>query len=158
MIIDSSRGRAQTNLVLSVKEKALEIVRTRGPLLPVQITKELGVNVLFAGALLSELVDNQTLKISNTKVGGSPVYYVTGQEGKLQSLRDKLNDKQQLAFDMLKQHSILQDTKLEPVIRQSFREMKDFAIPLRVTAGELQDIFWKWYMITDEEAEPIIKK
>ena len=144
------------NLVLQVKEKALQIVRTRGPILPVQITKELGVNVMMAGALLSELVDNKVLKISNTKIGGSPVYYVTGQEPKLQSLRDKLNDKQQIAFDMLNRDKILRESLQEPVIRQSLRDIKDFAIPLQVTSGTINEIFWKWYLTTDAEAEVII--
>ncbi len=155
--LPKNQGKPTTNLVLDVKEKALQTVRSRGPLLPVQITKELGVNVLFAGALLSELVDNGVLKISNTKIGGSPVYYVAGQEGKLQALRDKLNDKQQKAFDMLKSSKILRDSSQEPVIRASLRDIKDFAIPLRVTAGPIQEIFWKWYLCADVEVEPIIK-
>lgn len=148
----------KTNTILSIKEKAIEIVRSRGPLLPVQITKDLGINVMFASALLSELVDNGTLKLSHTKLGGSPVYYVAGQEAKLQALRDKLNDKQQKAFDMLKQAKILRDSELEPVIRVALRDIKDFAHPLRVTSGPLQEIFWKWYLISDAEAEPMIKE
>jgi len=132
-----SRPRQTTNTILDIKEKAVEIVRNRGPLLPVHITKELGINIMFASALLSELVDNGTLKISNTKIGGSPVYYVSGQEGKLQSLRDKLNDKQQKAFDMLKQLKVLRDVELEPIIRVALRDIKDFAHPLKVTSSSL---------------------
>ncbi len=146
------------NQVLVIKEKALQIVRSRGPLLPVQITKELGINVMFASALLSELVDKKVLKLSNTKVGGSPVYYVTGQEAKLQALRDKLNDKQQKAFDMLKQQKILRDSEQEPVIRASLRDIKDFAHQLQVSAGNVQEIFWKWYLVPDSEAEILIKQ
>jgi hypothetical protein len=116
------------------------------------------VNVLFASALLSELVDNKTLKLSNTKIGGSPVYYVSGQEEKLQVLRDKLNDKQQRAFDMLKQAKIMRDTELEPVIRVSLRDIKDFAKPLNVTWNGLTELFWKWYLTPDIEAEGIIKE
>lgn len=152
------KSRQTTNTVLSIKEKAVEIVRGRGPLLPVQITKELGINIMFASALLSELVDNGTIKISHTKIGGSPVYFVSGQEGKLQALRDKLNDKQQKAFDMLKQSKILRDSEIDPVIRVALRDIKDFAHPLRVTSGSLQEIFWKWYLIPDSEAEPIVKE
>ena len=146
------------NQILLAKEKALQIVRTRGPLLPVQITKELGVNVMMASALLSELVDKKVLKISNTKVGGSPVYYVQGQEPKLQSLRDKLNDKQQRAFDILKQAKVLRDSEQEPVIRVALRDIKDFAHQLQVTHGSSVEIFWKWYLAPDSEAEPIIKQ
>lgn len=146
------------NQIVAIKEKALQIVRMRGPLLPVQITKELGTNVMMASALLSELVDSKALKLSNTKVGGSPMYYVAGQEAKLQSLRDKLNDKQQRAFDMLKQAKVLRDSEQEPVIRLSFRDIKDFAHQLNVTSDNRTEIFWKWYLVPDAEAEPIIKE
>lgn len=146
------------NQIVAIKEKALMIVRTRGPLLPVQITKELGTNVLMASALLSELVDKKTIKLSHTKVGGSPLYYVPGQEAKLQSLRDKLNDKQQRAFDMLKQNKVLRDSEQEPVIRLALRDIKDFAHQLNVTLNNQTEIFWKWYLITDQDAEPIIKQ
>ncbi len=146
------------NQIVLIKEKALEIVRTRGPLLPVQITKELGLNILMASAILSELVDKKTLRLSNTKIGGSPVYYVTGQEPKLQALRDKLNDKQQRAFDMLKQSKVLRDVEQEPVIRVALRDIKDFAHQLNVTMESRTEIFWKWYLTPDQEVEPLIKQ
>ncbi len=146
------------NQIVMIKEKALQIVRTRGPLLPVQITKELGTNVMMASALLSELVDKKTVKLSNTKIGGSPLYYVTGQEPKLQSLRDKLNDKQQRAFDMLKRDKILRDAEQEPVIRLALRDIKDFAHQLNVTLDSRTEIFWKWYLTSDQEVEPLIKQ
>jgi hypothetical protein len=154
-MMSSNQG---VNQIVLVKEKASQIVRNRGPLLPVQITKELGINVMFASALLSELVDKKVLKLSNTKVGGSPMYYVTGQEPKLQELRDKLNDKQQRAFDILKQTKVLRDTEQEPVIRVALRDIKDFAHQLQVTSGGTTEIFWKWYLLTDAEAEPLIKE
>lgn len=146
------------NQIQVIKDKALQIVRNRGPVLPVQITKEFGIDVIFASALLSELVDTRAIKISNTKVGNSPVYYVAGQEAKLQALRDKLNDKQQKAFDMLKRNKILRDSEQEPVIRLSLREIKDFAHQLNVTLGNHTEIFWKWYLNSDAEAEPLIKQ
>ncbi len=147
-----------SNQIQVIKDKAVQIVRSRGPVLPVQLTKEIGTNVIFASAILSELVDTKALRISHTKVGGSPVYYVAGQEAKLQALRDKLNDKQQKAFDMLKQQKILRDSEQEPVIRVSLREIKDFAHQLNVTLESYNEIFWKWYMVSDAEAEPLIRK
>lgn len=146
------------NSIQVIKDKAVQMVRSRGPVLPVQLTKELGINVMFASALLSELVSMKALKISNTKIGGSPVYYVVGQEAKLQELRSRLNDKQQKAFDMLKRDKVLRDSEQEPVIRLSLREIKDFAHQLQVTMGSHSEVFWKWYLTSDIEAEPIIKQ
>lgn len=143
---------------VDVRDKIVQIVRSRGPLLPIQITKDLGVNVIMASAMLSELVDRKILRLSHTKVGGSPVYFVIGQEAKLQALRDKLNDKEQHAFDMLKQQKVLRDTEQPPVIRIALRNIKDFAHQLQVHFGSTAEIFWKWYLVTDAEAEHYIKE
>ena len=65
------------------RDKALSIVKTKGPVLPGQVNKELNMNVLFASAVLSELVDSKLIKLSHAKIGGSPVYYAVGQEPRL---------------------------------------------------------------------------
>ena len=49
----------------------------------------------------------------------------------------------------------MKDNELEPWQRVALRELKDFAVMLNLTSGE---IFWKWYLTSDSEAESIIKK
>ena len=39
-----------------LKFKVIEYIRMRGPVIPVQISKQIGSNILFAGAVLSELL------------------------------------------------------------------------------------------------------
>ena len=73
------------------RESVLEIVKFKGPLLPVQIAKDIGTNIMFAGAMLSELVSNGKIKITNVKMGGSPLYYTDNQIEKLQDLIKHLN-------------------------------------------------------------------
>lgn len=139
-------------------DKILQLIRMRGPLLPLDVSKALNTNVLFASAMLSELVDKGTIKLSNLKIGGSPLYYMPGQESRLQNYYSRLNDKERKAYDMLKQKQVLRDRALEPVIRVALRSIKDFAIPLQVNAGNVSEIFWKWYMTSDSEAEILIKQ
>jgi len=52
----------------------------------------------------------------------------------------------------------LRDTRLEPLQRVSLRQIKDFAIPLKVQIGNNVELFWKWYLISGQEAESIVKK
>ena len=59
-----------------LKAKILDYIRLNGPCLPVQLSKQIHSNILFAGAVLSELFANQKIKISHAKIGGSPVYYI----------------------------------------------------------------------------------
>ncbi|MDP3766085.1 MAG: hypothetical protein Q8R04_06250 [Nanoarchaeota archaeon] len=143
---------------METRDKILEVVKAKGPVLPVQISKEIGTNILMASAHLAELTASNRLKISTIKVGGSPLYYLSGQESMLQKFTSNMNDKEKKAFDLLQQNKILRDSEQEPVIRVALREIKDFAVPLNVTHNNNTEIFWKWYLTPNEEAEQLIKQ
>jgi len=142
---------------METRDKILEIVKAKGPVLPVQISKEIGTNILVASAHLAELTASNKLKISAIKVGGSPLYYLAGQEAMLQKFTANMNDKEKKAFDLLNQNKVLRDSEQEPVIRVALREIKDFAIPLNVNYNNNREIFWKWYLTANDYAEQLIK-
>lgn len=142
---------------MDFRQRILTFIRMRGPSLPVHITKEINQNILMSSAILSELVSKGDLKISNVKVGGSPLYYLPGQESKLLNFKDRLNPKDRNALDLLQNKKILRDTRLEPLQRVSLRQIKDFAVPLKVQIGENIELFWKWYLVSSQEAESIVK-
>lgn len=136
------------------REKIVSFIKVNGPVLPVQVSKQFGGDLFFAGAVLSELVGRQKVRISNAKVGGSPVYYVDGQEYKLHVLYDHLKDVHKKVYDLLKDNNVLRDKDLEAWQRVALREIKDFAYPIQNEDG----IFWKWYLINDNEAIQLIKE
>jgi hypothetical protein len=142
---------------METPEKIISLIRMRGPVVPSDIAKFIGTNLLFSSAILSELVSKNQLKISTLKIGGSPLYYAPGQEFKLQQFADKLNEKDKKAFDMLREKKILRDSEQEPLIRVALRAIKDFAVPLQVNLSQVE-IFWKWYLLTNEEAEKLIRE
>lgn len=142
---------------METNERILSLVKEKGPILPVQIAKEINDNILMASARLSELLSAKQIKISNLKVGGSPLYYFTGQESKLQNFTDNLHGKPKDAYNLLKQDKILRDLSQEPAIRVALREIKDFAVPLQVNYKNNIEIFWKWYLTDNKEAESLIK-
>lgn len=139
------------------REKLLQIVQDKGPLLPAQINRNLNTNVLFASAMLSEMVDAKKLKLSHMKIGGSPLYYCAGQESQLESFAEKLDAPYLNAFNLLKDNKIIRDRDQQPSVRVSLREIKDFAVPLEVTANGATDLFWKYYLVEDNEAKDLIK-
>lgn len=141
-----------------LREKALELVNKNGPLIPSQISKEIGKDIMFASAILSELVSSNKIKISSVKIGGSPLYYAAGQEEKLQNYSEKLNEKERKAYELLKERKLLRDSKLEPLTRYCLRQIKDFAKPLEVTANGNSELFWGWYLTPKEETEKLIEK
>ena len=142
---------------METRERIVEIVKRIGPVLPVQISKEIGMDILMASAHLAELTASKRLKISTIKVGSSPLYYLQGQEAMLQKYTGSMNDKEKKAYDLLNQEKVLRDSEQQPVIRVALREIKDFALPLNVKYNDSSEIFWKWYLAPDEETEKLIK-
>jgi len=135
----------------------LEIINRKGPVIPVQVSKEIKDNVLMASARLSELLSLKKIKISSLKVGGSPLYYLPGQEEKLRNFANNLGSVERKAYDLLEQGKVLRDAAMEPAVRVALRNIKDFAVPLQVSYQEKTEIFWKWYLTENKEAEIAIK-
>jgi hypothetical protein len=139
------------------RDQVLQIVTKNGPTLPSKISKELRISMLFASASLAELTSKNALKASHIKVGSSPLYYAPGDEQKLQAFSTYLNEKDRRTYETLKEQKVMRDYAQEPLIRATLRSIKDFAVPLEVTFNNQKEIFWKWYLISNQEAEQIIK-
>lgn len=139
-------------------ERILSIMRMKGPILPNAISKEIGMDILMSGAVLSEMSANKKVKISSVKLGGSPLYYLPGQEAQLTRFADRLNEKDFRCYNRLKEEKVLRDSAVSPIERVSLRVIKDFAVPLKVRTGDGEEIFWKWFMLTNEEATVHIKR
>ncbi|RLG09340.1 hypothetical protein DRN73_10050, partial [Candidatus Pacearchaeota archaeon] len=118
-----------------------------GPSLPVQISKEIGVDTLFASAFLSELISEREIKTSNMKVGNSTLYFLSGQEQKLENFSHYLKSREREAFELLKQKKFLKDSEQEPAIRVALRAIKDFAIPFEKN----KKIIWRYFNIPESE-------
>ena len=143
---------------MSTNEQILDLVKQKGPILPVHVSKQINDNLLMTSARLSELLSNKKLKISSIKVGGSPLYYVDGQESRLQDYADNLGSKEKEAYKLLKEKKVLRDLVLEPAIRVALRMIKDFSIQLQVNYLDKTEIFWKWYLTQNSEAQEIINE
>lgn len=148
-----------TNRILELKERVFEHVRQYGPVLPSTIAKEFRSTNIFISALLSELVTNKRIKLSRAKIGGSPLYYCKDQEEKLvELLRGNLGQKQREAMDILKEKRILRDRDCLPFERVALRELEDFAIPVKLVISDVEEIFWKWYLLPDSDAKELIER
>ena len=126
-----------------IKEKIIFILRKNGPGLPVHIAKEIESSILFTSAFLSELASEKRIKISQMKVGNSPLYYLPGQEQLLEKSSHYLKSKEKEAFMLLKEKKFMKDSEQDPAIRVALREIKDFAIPFKKD----DEIFWRYFTI-----------
>jgi hypothetical protein len=138
-----------------VKEQILRLFQIRGPSLPVHVAKETGLNSLFASAFLSELYSEQKIKMSNMRVGSSPLYFLPGQENMLEKFSEFLKGKEKEAFALLKVEKFILDKDLEPAIRVALNQIKDFAFKF----NKKDFVVWRYFTVlesefkTDETAE-----
>lgn len=136
-----------TQDTLPIKEKIIKTLQEKGPSLPIHISREIGQSSLFTSAFLSELLSEKRIKISNMKVGTSPIYYVNGTESQLEKYSEHLKQKEKEAFMLLQEKKFLKDSEQEPAIRVALRAIKDFAKPFETSNGEF---YWR-YLNTSEE-------
>lgn len=138
------------------QDKILFMAR-ESPLTPTQVAKAVGKDSWIASAMLSALVEKGLLKISHVKVGSTPLYYDPNHSDQLQRFASYLNEKDKRVYDVLKEKKILRENSLDPLSRVCVKNLKDFARPLEVSFNNNKEIFWKWYLLPDTEAEPIIR-
>ena len=130
-----------------IKEKIILVFKKRGPSLPVHIAKETGLSILFASAFLSELLNERKIKISNMRVGNSPIYFISGQEIMLEKFSEYLKSKEKEAFLLLRERKFLKDSEQEPAIRVALRAIKDFALPFKKS----EEIYWRYFNVPEME-------
>lgn len=139
------------------RDSILELLQQKGPLLPNDIKKVLGGDTLILGAMLSELSSRKLVKLTSFKRGGSPYYYVPGQEEQLEQCIEHLADKEKAAVSKLKKERVLEDKKLELYERVAFRQTKDFAKELKATTPKGDVIFWRYYLEPEADAIALLR-
>ena len=140
-------------------DDVLRAIQMRGPLMPLDVRKFLGKgDSITIGATLSQLTASGKVKVTNLKRGGSPFYYILGQEPKIENLYNNLKEKDQRTFHLLKEKKILRDKTQDPLVRVSLREIKDFSKMFNVTVNNEQETFWRYYLISEQEAIRILKE
>lgn len=140
------------------KIKIVEQITRVGPSLPSPISNSIGLQLLFTSALLGEMVHEGRLKASHLKIGGSPLYYIEGQEAQLDNFTKHLEKREQEALSLLKKEQVLEDSKLEPSHRVALRNIKDFAVMLKITTETGDKTLWKIHTLSKEETEAKINE
>ena len=138
--------------IVEKKPLVITLLRDKGPSLPSQISGEIGLSLLFTSALLSEMVSDKMVQYSYLKVGGSPLYFLPGQEEKLENFSNHLHGKEKEALQLLKERQVLCEDELEPVQRVCLGNMKDFAIPIKFDYKNQPKLFWRYYMLPEKES------
>jgi len=135
------------------KIRIISFIGRTGPIVSNTIAKTLNLNSFLTAALLSELVNEKRINASFIRVGGSALFYLNGQEEQLMKFTNFLGHKEKETYELLKKEGILQDKQLHPAVRVAIRDVKDFAIPLKVTKGNEEILFWKFRFFYDADSK-----
>ena len=145
---------------MTSKEEIIKVLRAKGPLVPNEIKRTIGTggDTFIFGAILSELSGRGLVKISSLKKGGSPLYFLPGQEKMLEHFIEYHNPKDQQTIHLLKEKKVLRDRSLELFERVSLRQIKDFAKQFKVKSSQGEELFWRYYLVPAEEAFALLQK
>lgn len=132
------------------KDKIISFLESNGPSLPIRIAKVIEMEPVFASAILSELYNERRIKMSNMKIGSSPLYFLPGQEQNLEEHIDNLKPAEKEAYLKLKDKKILKDEEEEPSIRVALRNLKDFAEPYY----KEDKLIWKYKFFKEDIEKP----
>ena len=133
-------------------KKIIGVLDEKGPSLPINIAKALEISSLFISAFLSELTNQKRIKVSSLKVGGSPLYYLKGQEKKLEDYYKYLHPRESEAFLLLREHRVLKDRDQDPATRVALRSIKDFSVGFKMD----NEIYWRFVSVSKEEVDGIL--
>ena len=74
-----------------IKEKIFIILKKNGPSLPVHIAKEINLSMLFTSAFLADMLSEKRIRMSDMRVGSSPIYFLPDQESMLENFSHEIN-------------------------------------------------------------------
>lgn len=138
------------------KHAILELIKSKGPSLPIMLSREINLSLLFTSAMLSDLISEKQIKYSHLKVGGSPLYFISGQEQMLDNFTKHLELKEREALALLQQKKVVADDSVEPAFRVAYRNIKDFAMPIVVKTEEGDKRFWRVHTTVEDEALKLV--
>lgn len=141
------------------QDKILQFIQSSGPTIPSKVAKHIGSDILIASAHLADLSSQKKLEISKLKIGGSPLYFLKGQESQLYNFAaGNINPKNLVVLDKLKENKVLKESNLDLLEKVALRSLKDFAVPLQVRTASKVELFWKWHLVSPEETNDLITK
>jgi hypothetical protein len=141
------------------QDNILQFLAVNGPSLPTKVAKLIRSEIIIASAHLSDLASQGKVKISDLKVGGSPLYYLPGQESLLLNFaQSNMNPQDYRVLLALQDNKVLRENEIELLYKVALRSLKDFAFPLHVTHQNKTELFWKWFLLSEQETNQIIRE
>jgi hypothetical protein len=141
-----------------LKKYIVDFIATNGPTLPITISKKIGKPLIITNAILSQLCEDGLLQKTSMQIGSSHIYFLRGQEQQLENFISYLKGSEKIAIERLKKEKVLQHEGLDLALKVALANMKDFAKVIKIKIGNEEKIFWKYFLVSNQEAEAIINE
>ena len=133
--------------MLLTRDNLLKFVRTQKYVTPTHVAKEFEVTTTIASAALSELVKDQSLKLTHIKYGTTPYYYDPRQKECLEEIASKtFSGNEGNLLTKLKEQQIISKNALTIPEQVIISKLQDIWYELGITHQGKEYIFYVWYM------------
>ncbi|MFA5303538.1 MAG: hypothetical protein WC393_03300 [Candidatus Nanoarchaeia archaeon] len=135
-----------------MKEKIVQLIQKIGPIVPTDISKELGIDSYVASAIISEMIREGLILYSYKKMTTSPLYYLKGQEELVRKrLTTILKIPEINILEFFKNNKLVAKENLEPQQRYMVDDLRDFITPMVLKINGEDKAFYKHYSISESE-------
>jgi hypothetical protein len=138
--------------VKAKKDKIVASLEAGGPSIPVRISRVIEMEPIFTSAILSELHNEGRIKMSHMRVGSSQLYFLPGQEQRLEEHIENLKLVEKQAFDKIKKEKVINEENEEPAIRVALSNLRDFAKSFEHEGKRM----WRYAFASEEEVGEIL--
>ena len=141
------------------QEDVLQVVEQHGPVIPNQVKQRLGAgDATMINVYLSNLREEGKIKFTHVQLGSSKFAYTPQQKAKLETLIEHLNEKDRRTAKKLQEAKVLRVQEQDPLTRVGLQETKDFAIPIKVSTRQGEELFYRYFLTTPEQAQEKIRE
>lgn len=122
------------------EDLVINFLKQNGPSLPVQVSKQLGDNVMLASAILAGLTTTKQIKLTTKRIGNSPLYYTQEhEEAARKIIYERLDPREKELVQYVTQKGFIHEKDLTPTERFFIKGLTDFFEPLGTPTG----LMWK---------------
>ncbi len=141
------------------QEDVLKAVRELGPVVANKIKQRLNQpDSMMVNIYLSDLAREGKVRMTHVQLGSSSFAYTPEHIPKLEALIDNHNEKDRRVAHRLKQEKVMRASEQDPLTRVALQNIKDFAKPVQVKTSQGEETFYRWYMLSAEQAQTHIRE
>lgn len=127
-----------------MKEKILYYIKKNGPSVPTEVNSFLKMNSIIISAVMSELIKEKFLLVSQKRIGSSPLYFIKGQEKQVRNrLRKELKINERKILEFFEKNKSCLKSNLSPQYRFMIDNLRDFIVPSSIKLNGEEKILYK---------------